>query len=59
MVTVCQRPSLTVVWRVRVVSWGEGEEEEEEELCDKTMEPSSSYSERERCMLFSKGKIVL
>ena len=39
MVTVCQRPSLTVVWRVRVVSWGE---EEEEELCDRTTEPSSS-----------------
>ena len=43
METVCQRPSLTVVWRVRVVSWEEGEEEEEEEeLCDRTTEPSSS-----------------
>ena len=38
------------------MSWGEGEEEE---LCDRTMELPSSYSERERCMLFSKGKIVL
>ena len=39
MVTVCQRPSLTVVWRVRVVSL----EKVEEELCDRTREPSSSY----------------